>query len=85
MPTFTVLGDGVVEEKFRVDRRKLETMIFGCPADPNDLETMKGLPVDDESGLVSADDFFQEIMEATNTEIKYPKFLKVGARNKRGK
>lgn len=29
MPTYTVLGDQVVEEKFRVDRRKLEAMILG--------------------------------------------------------
>lgn len=27
--TVTVLGDGLVEERFRVDRRKLEAMILG--------------------------------------------------------
>lgn len=27
--TFTELGDGLVEERFRVDRRKLEAMIMG--------------------------------------------------------
>lgn len=29
MSTFTLLGDGQVEERFRVDRRKLEAMILG--------------------------------------------------------
>nr|XP_045617560.1 protein bicaudal C homolog 1-A-like isoform X6 [Procambarus clarkii] len=80
--TFTVLADGLVEERFRVDRRKLEAMILGCPSDPCDLEIMK-LPIASDGRVLSADDFFQGIMEDTKTEIKYPKFLKVGARNKK--
>ncbi|XP_069954245.1 protein bicaudal C homolog 1 isoform X5 [Cherax quadricarinatus] len=81
--TLTVLGDGLVEERFRVDRRKLEAMILGCPSDPCDLEIMK-LPISADGRVLSADDFFQKIMDDTKTEIKYPKFLKVGARNKKG-
>ncbi|XP_069954243.1 protein bicaudal C homolog 1 isoform X3 [Cherax quadricarinatus] len=80
--TLTVLGDGLVEERFRVDRRKLEAMILGCPSDPCDLEIMK-LPISADGRVLSADDFFQKIMDDTKTEIKYPKFLKVGARNKK--
>ncbi|XP_042211241.1 LOW QUALITY PROTEIN: protein bicaudal C homolog 1-like [Homarus americanus] len=80
--TFTVLGDGLVEERFRVDRRKLEAMILGCPPDPCDLEIMK-LPIGRDGHVLSADDFFHAVMEETKTEIKYPKFLKVGARNKK--
>ncbi|ROT76480.1 putative protein bicaudal C-like 1-B-like [Penaeus vannamei] len=81
--TVTVLADGLVEERFRVDRRKLEAMILGSPSDPWDTEIMK-LPIDIEGRILSADDFFQRIMDETKTEIKYPKFLKVGARNKKG-
>jgi len=80
--TLTELGDGLVEERFRVDRRKLEAMIQGCPPDPCDLEIMK-LPIGMDGRILSADDFFQRVMESTRVEIKYPKFLKVGARNKK--
>ncbi|KAK8731238.1 hypothetical protein OTU49_007501, partial [Cherax quadricarinatus] len=54
----------------------------GCPSDPCDLEIMK-LPISADGRVLSADDFFQKIMDDTKTEIKYPKFLKVGARNKK--
>lgn len=80
--TLTELGDGLVEERFRVDRRKLEAMIQGCPPDPCDIEIMK-LPIGMDGRILSADDFFQRVMESTRVEIKYPKFLKVGARNKK--
>ncbi|XP_071538266.1 protein bicaudal C homolog 1 isoform X2 [Panulirus ornatus] len=80
--TFTVLGDGLVEERFRVDRRKLEAMILGCPPEPCDYEIMR-LPIAADGHIMTADDFFQRIMDDTKTEIKYPKFLKVGARNKK--
>lgn len=80
--TLTELGDGLVEERFRVDRRKLEAMIQGCPPDPCDIEIMK-LPIGMDGRILSADDFFQRIMDTTHVDIKYPKFLKVGARNKK--
>lgn len=81
-PAATVNEEGLAEQKFRVDRRKLETMILGCPADPRDVEFMK-LPIRMDGRILSAEDFFQRIMDKTKTDIKYPKFLKVGARNKK--
>ncbi|XP_068215964.1 protein bicaudal C homolog 1-like isoform X2 [Palaemon carinicauda] len=82
MTPTTLSEDGLAEQKFRVDRRKLEAMILGCPADPRDVEFMR-LPIRMDGRILSAEDFFQRIMEKTKTDIKYPKFLKVGARNKK--
>ncbi|CAL4089463.1 unnamed protein product [Meganyctiphanes norvegica] len=65
--TLTELGDGLVEERFRVDRRKLEAMIQGCPPDPCDLEIMK-LPIGMDGRILSADDFFQRIFGSTHYE-----------------
>ncbi|XP_076045895.1 protein bicaudal C isoform X2 [Oratosquilla oratoria] len=81
--SFKDLPEGVVEERIRVDREKLESMITGyTPADPCDMELLK-LPTDPDGKIMTADNFFQKIMDETNVEIKYPKFLKVGARNKK--
>ncbi|XP_069700083.1 protein bicaudal C [Periplaneta americana] len=54
------------EERFRVDRRKLEEMIQG----QNDYPE-------------SADQFFQKIMDQTNTYILWPSRLKIGAKSRR--
>ncbi|XP_045126477.1 protein bicaudal C homolog 1-like isoform X3 [Portunus trituberculatus] len=75
------LDDGTVEERFRVDRRKLEAMILGRPTDPCDHDLR--LPQDADGSVLSAEAFFRKIMDETETEIKYPKFLKAGARSKK--
>ncbi|XP_067673320.1 protein bicaudal C homolog 1-B-like [Haliotis asinina] len=56
-----------VEDRFRVDRKKLEQML---QAPENE---------DDEG----AEDFFQRIMEETNTQITWPSKLKIGAKSKK--
>ncbi|XP_023931361.1 protein bicaudal C homolog 1-B isoform X2 [Lingula anatina] len=57
----------VYEERFRVDRRKLEYM----------LQTAA-----DGMGE-GAEQFFQRVMEETNTEITWPSKLKIGAKSKK--
>ncbi|XP_066945674.1 protein bicaudal C homolog 1-like isoform X10 [Macrobrachium rosenbergii] len=54
----------------------------GFPDDPCDVDILK-LPIDDDGNVLSADDFFRKIMDETKTDIKYPKFMKVGAKNKK--
>ncbi|CAH3151842.1 unnamed protein product [Porites evermanni] len=58
-----------VEERFRVDRRKLEQMlqaaVEGCGQ--------------------TGEEFFQKIMEETATTITWPSKLKIGAKSKKGK
>ncbi|XP_071985823.1 protein bicaudal C homolog 1 isoform X6 [Engystomops pustulosus] len=55
------------EERFRVDRKKLETML-------QEAAEGKGK---------SGEDFFQKIMEETNTQIAWPSKLKIGAKSKK--
>ncbi|XP_022245905.1 protein bicaudal C homolog 1-B-like isoform X2 [Limulus polyphemus] len=59
---------GVQEERFRVDRRKLEQMLQG------------GAP---DGGPRTAEDFFRKIMEETDTQISWPSKLKIGAKSKK--
>ncbi|KAJ7380802.1 Protein bicaudal C 1 [Desmophyllum pertusum] len=58
----------LVEERFRVDRRKLEQMlqaaVEGCGQ--------------------TGEEFFQKIMEETATTITWPSKLKIGAKSKKG-
>ncbi|XP_063443802.1 protein bicaudal C homolog 1-A-like [Mytilus trossulus] len=60
------LEPGFIEERFRVDRKKLEQMLQG-----NDHEEE------------NAEDFFQRIMEESNTRITWPSKLKIGAKSKK--
>ncbi|XP_069097071.1 protein bicaudal C homolog 1 isoform X2 [Pleurodeles waltl] len=55
------------EERFRVDRKKLEAMLQAAA---------------DGKGK-SGEDFFQKIMEETNTQIAWPSKLKIGAKSKK--
>uniref|UniRef100_M3YG90 BICC1 first type I KH domain-containing protein n=1 Tax=Mustela putorius furo TaxID=9669 RepID=M3YG90_MUSPF len=57
------------EERFRVDRKKLEAMLQAAA----------------EGKGKSGEDFFQKIMEETNTQIAWPSKLKIGAKSKKGK
>ncbi|KAJ8317838.1 hypothetical protein KUTeg_002929 [Tegillarca granosa] len=61
------LEPGYIEERFRVDRKKLEQMLQG------------NLYQDEEN----AEDFFQRIMDETNTQITWPSKLKIGAKSKK--
>ncbi|XP_048464687.1 protein bicaudal C homolog 1-A isoform X2 [Rhincodon typus] len=56
-----------LEERFRVDRKKLEAMLQAAA----------------EGKGKSGEDFFQKIMEETNTQIAWPSKLKIGAKSKK--
>ncbi|XP_052002019.1 protein bicaudal C homolog 1-B-like isoform X1 [Xyrauchen texanus] len=55
------------EERFRVDRKKLETMLLAAS----------------EGRINGGDDFFQKVMDETNTQIAWPSKLKIGAKSKK--
>ncbi|XP_076834169.1 protein bicaudal C homolog 1-B [Brachyhypopomus gauderio] len=55
------------EERFRVDRKKLEVMLLAASEER-------------ESG---GEDFFQKIMNETSTQIAWPSRLKIGAKSKK--
>ncbi|XP_059374780.1 protein bicaudal C homolog 1-B-like [Carassius carassius] len=55
------------EERFRVDRKKLETMLLG----------------EDKWRINGGEDFFQKVMDETNTQIAWPSKLKIGAKSKK--
>ncbi|XP_030621249.1 bicaudal C homolog 2 [Chanos chanos] len=56
-----------VEERFRIDRKKLETMLYVS-------EGGEGL---------TAEQFFEKVMKETNTQVKWPSKLKIGAKSKK--
>ncbi|XP_032890236.1 protein bicaudal C homolog 1 [Amblyraja radiata] len=56
-----------LEERFRVDRKKLEAMLQAAA----------------EGKGKSGEDFFQKIMEETGTQIAWPSKLKIGAKSKK--
>ncbi|XP_023686557.1 protein bicaudal C homolog 1 isoform X1 [Paramormyrops kingsleyae] len=55
------------EERFRVDRKKLEVMLLAAT----------------EGVVNGGEDFFQKIMEETKTQIAWPSKLKIGAKSKK--
>ncbi|XP_054008177.1 protein bicaudal C isoform X1 [Hylaeus anthracinus] len=58
--------DDLHQERFRVDRHKLEQMMLGDNAVPK-----------------TADTFFHNVMEETNTFVTWPSRLKIGAKSKK--
>ncbi|XP_076318251.1 protein bicaudal C homolog 1-B-like isoform X3 [Tachypleus tridentatus] len=66
--SFSYHVQGLQEERFRVDRRKLEQMLQGTAS---------------EGGSRTAEYFFQKIMEETNTQVSWPTKLKIGAKSKK--
>ncbi|XP_034546187.1 bicaudal C homolog 2 [Notolabrus celidotus] len=56
-----------VEERFRIDRKKLENMLY-APHNEND-----------ETG----EQFFERVMKETDTQVKWPSKLKIGAKSKK--
>lgn len=55
------------EERFRVDRKKLEVMLLAAT----------------EGRVNGGEDFFQKIMDETQTQIAWPSKLKIGAKSKK--
>nr|XP_046263164.1 bicaudal C homolog 2 [Scatophagus argus] len=56
-----------VEERFRIDRKKLENMLYAPKHG------------DDETG----EEFFERVMRETDTKVKWPSKLKIGAKSKK--
>ncbi|XP_020562253.1 protein bicaudal C homolog 1-B isoform X4 [Oryzias latipes] len=56
-----------VEERFRIDRKKLESMLYAPKSE--DRET--------------GEEFFERVMRETNTQVKWPSKLKIGAKSKK--
>ncbi|XP_076141801.1 protein bicaudal C homolog 1 [Alosa pseudoharengus] len=55
------------EERFRVDRKKLEIMLLAAS----------------EGRINGGEDFFQKVMDETDTQIAWPSKLKIGAKSKK--
>ncbi|XP_034148817.1 protein bicaudal C homolog 1 isoform X2 [Esox lucius] len=63
------------EERFRVDRKKLELML---------LAATEGMMNGEEDGRMNrGEDFFQKVMKETKTQIAWPSKLKIGAKSKK--
>uniref|UniRef100_A0AAY5KVY7 SAM domain-containing protein n=1 Tax=Esox lucius TaxID=8010 RepID=A0AAY5KVY7_ESOLU len=56
-----------VEERFRIDRKKLESMLYA----PKLGEELTG------------EEFFERVMKETDTQVKWPSKLKIGAKSKK--
>ncbi|KAM3867113.1 LOW QUALITY PROTEIN: bicaudal C homolog 2 [Diretmus argenteus] len=56
-----------VEERFRIDRKKLENMLY-APKHGNG---------------VTGEEFFERVMRETDTQVKWPSKLKIGAKSKK--
>ncbi|TNN70532.1 Protein bicaudal C 1-B [Liparis tanakae] len=56
-----------VEERFRIDRKKLENMLYAPKHG------------DGETG----EEFFQRVMRETDTQVRWPSKLKIGAKSKK--
>lgn len=69
LPKDNVLPKGHSEERFRVDRKRLEQLLSQS--------------VKMENALTRAEAFFQEVMNSTNTQVSWPSRLKVGAKSKK--
>lgn len=68
-PKENVLPEGHSEERFRVDRKRLEQLLSQS--------------VKMENALTRAEAFFQEVMNSTGTQVSWPSRLKVGAKSKK--
>ncbi|XP_062332295.1 bicaudal C homolog 2 [Osmerus eperlanus] len=66
-PSSGVLDPDWVEERFRIDRKKLENMLY-APKHVDDL---------------SGEAFFEKVMTETDTQVKWPSKLKMGAKSKK--
>ncbi|XP_029636770.1 protein bicaudal C homolog 1-A isoform X1 [Octopus sinensis] len=77
---------GLFEDRFRVDRRKLERMLQVSENLHNSPEKqLNGWTNCQRQGETceSAGEFFKRIMKETNTEVTWPSKLKIGAKSKK--
>lgn len=65
------LPEGFSEDRFRVDRKRLEALLSQNIKDNNN------------NNLTKAEAFFLEIMNTTSTQVSWPSKLKVGAKSKK--
>ncbi|KAM9795399.1 bicaudal C homolog 2 [Neosynchiropus ocellatus] len=56
-----------VEERFRIDRKKLENMLYAPKHE----------------GIETGEEFFERVMKETDTRVKWPSKLKIGAKSKK--
>ncbi|XP_053179990.1 bicaudal C homolog 2 [Scomber japonicus] len=56
-----------VEERFRIDRKKLESMLYATKHGDG----------------VTGEEFFESVMKETDTKVKWPSKLKIGAKSKK--
>ncbi|XP_033830029.1 bicaudal C homolog 2 [Periophthalmus magnuspinnatus] len=56
-----------VEERFRIDRKKLEHMLYSPKTDVTE----------------TGEEFFERVMRETGTQVKWPSKLKIGAKSKK--
>ncbi|XP_034037485.1 bicaudal C homolog 2 [Thalassophryne amazonica] len=56
-----------LEERFRIDRKKLENMLYAPK----------------QGGAVTGEEFFERVMRETDTLVKWPSKLKIGAKSKK--
>ncbi|XP_055937590.1 protein bicaudal C homolog 1-A-like [Argiope bruennichi] len=63
------LQSGLTEERFRIDRKKLEDMLLVQQNGNGKIE--------------NAENFFQKVMQETSTQISWPSKLKIGAKSKK--
>ncbi|CAK6956604.1 bicaudal C homolog 2 [Scomber scombrus] len=56
-----------VEERFRIDRKKLESMLYATKHGDG----------------VTGEEFFERVMKETDTKVKWPSKLKIGAKSKK--
>ncbi|KAK1905342.1 Protein bicaudal C like 1-B [Dissostichus eleginoides] len=69
------------EERFRVDRKKLEAMLLDCFTSVH--SKCEAEEPASEGRVNGGEDFFQEIMDETQTQIAWPSKLKIGAKSKK--
>lgn len=76
-PTLFELPPGWVEDRFRVDRKRLEQLIIQTATNNNNQNR------DSQNFTSKAEQFFNEVMQATNTTVTWPSRLKIGAKSKK--
>lgn len=81
------LPEGFAEDRFRVDRKRLEGLLSQSikMANNNNKEkkTEDGQESNNIKPLTRAEAFFLEVMNSTNTQVSWPSRLKVGAKSKK--
>jgi protein bicaudal C len=69
------LPDGYAEDRFRVDRKRLESLLSQSVKMNNNNTN--------QTNMTRAESFFMEVMNSTNTQVSWPSRLKVGAKSKK--